>query len=99
MRHDKFYVYILEFDNGDFYIGYTPDIGKQLSKHKNQETPSPAGRNPKLQYLQVVATEKAAELREAELKRLLISNPEQLRLMALDFRGHMHDLGYDDLGL
>lgn len=98
LRHDKFFIYILEFDEGDLYIGHTADLNKQLSEHRKPKTPSTTGQNPKLQYVQIVATQKVAELREAELKRLINSNPNQIRLMIWDFRNRMRELGYDDLG-
>ncbi len=94
LRPDKFFVYILELDEGDFYIGHTADLTKQLSEHRDSEKSATAGRSSKLQYLQIVATQKAAELREVELKRLMLSNPEQIRLMIADFRLHMRELGY-----
>lgn len=93
---DKFFVYILEFDDGGFYVGHTKDLREQFSEHRNPEKSSDAIRNPKLHYVQIVATEKAAELRKTELKKLLNSNPEQIRLMIFDFRGHMHQLGFDE---
>ncbi|MFC2005415.1 GIY-YIG nuclease family protein [Chloroflexota bacterium] len=94
MRRDRFLVYILGLDNGEFYVGHTTDLRKRLSEHREQQTSSTAGRNPKLQYLQSVATQVAAELREAELKRLIESNPDQVRLMIEDFQGHMRELGF-----
>ncbi len=96
MRPDRFFVYILELDDGTLYVAHTTDLRKQLSEYREQKTASTAGRNPRLQYLQIVATKDAAELRETELKRLIASNPEQIGLMIYDFRGHMRDLGLKD---
>jgi len=98
MRSDRFFVYILEFNDGNFYVGHAKDLRKRVSEHRDPEKSSDAMRNPKLQYVQIVATQKAAELRETELKRLINSNPEQIRLMIYDFRGQMRQLGLDETG-
>lgn len=95
LRADRFFVYILELGKGDFYIGHTKDIRKRLSEFRGEKTPSTAGGNPKLQYLQVIATEKAAELREAELKRLMETNPSQIHLMISEFHRHMREFGLE----
>jgi len=94
-RPDRCFIYILEFEDGALSVGHTADIRKQLSEYREQKTSSTAGRNPKLQYLQIVATKEAAELRETELKGLMVSNPEQIRLMIDDFRGRMGNLGLE----
>ena len=90
-RADKFFVYILEFDDGNLYVSYTSD----LREHKEQRILSAAGRNPELGYLHIVATERAAELRETELKRLINSNPRQIDLMISEFHGRMRELGFE----
>ncbi|MFC2016591.1 GIY-YIG nuclease family protein [Chloroflexota bacterium] len=95
MRPDRLFVYILQFDNGDFYVGHTAELGKRFFEDTNQQTSSTAGGNPKLQYLEIVATKKAAELREDELKRLIDSNPSQIHLMIANFHKHMSELGLD----
>ena len=89
------FVYILELDGGGFYADYTADLRKRFAEHKAQKIPSSAGRNPRLQYVQTIATQRAAELRVAELKRLIESNPEQIRLMIKDFRAHLRESGLE----
>jgi len=96
MKPDRFFVYILEFADGGFYVGHTENLRKQLSEHKDPTISSAAMRNPKLQYVQIVASQKVAELRETELKKMIDSNPEQIRLMIYDFRGHMRQLGLEE---
>jgi len=91
LRPDRFFIYILEFDDDELCVGHTTDIRKRLAEYEKPGLTR--GRSPELQYLQIVATERAAELREAELKRLIESNPQQIRLMINDFRGHMGGLG------
>ncbi|MBI2329122.1 MAG: GIY-YIG nuclease family protein [Chloroflexi bacterium] len=95
MRLDRFFVYIVEFDGGDLRVGHTKDIKKRLSEYRDDKKSSSSGGNPKLQYLQVIATEKAAELHEAELKRLMESNPDQIRLMISQFHHHMREFGLE----
>ena len=89
MRPDRSYVYILQLDTEDFYVGLTTDLRKRLSEHRDKEMDSTAGLNPKLQYLEITATQKAAELRQAELKSLINSNPHQIHLMIDNFRKNM----------
>ena len=85
---DRFFVYILKLDNGDFYVGQARELRERLSEHRDQKVASTARRNPKLQYFEILPTREAAELREAELKRLRDSNPRQIRRMIIGF----HDL-------
>ena len=92
MSPDRFFVYILEFEEGDFYVGHTKDIRKQFAKYKDDKTVSV---KPKLQYLQDIDTEEAAKLREDELKRLIESNPGQVRLMISEFHRHMREFGFE----
>ncbi len=96
MRPDRYFVYLLEFDDGSFYVGHTKDLSKELAKHREQKTSSSARSKPKLQYAQVIATERAAELRKSELKELIVSNPEQIRLMIADFHRHMREFGSEE---
>jgi len=95
MRRDRFFIYILELDDGTLYIGHTTDLRQELADYRSQKKAAKGKGTASLQYLQIVATKRAAELREAELKRLLQSNPEQIRLMIQDFRAHMRDFGYE----
>lgn len=96
MRPDRFFIYILELDDGVLYVGHTTDLREQLAEQKEQKMSSTAGRSPRLQYLQLVATKEVAEEREVELKRLIESNPGQIHLMITDFTGRMRDLGYKE---
>lgn len=89
---DEFFVYILKLDNGDFYVGQTRELRERLSEHRDQKVPSTAGRTPKLQYFEVVSTREAAELREAELKRVKDSNPRQIRRMIISFHDHVREI-------
>jgi len=83
------FVYILGLTDGDFYVGHTTDMRKRFAEHREAKIPSTAGRNPKLRYMEIVATQKSAELREDELKRLIETNPSQIHLMLNKFDEHM----------
>ena len=85
-KAERFFVYILKLEGGNFYVGQTNELRSRLSEHRDQKTVSIAGRNPKLQYFEILPTRKAAELREAELKRLRDSNPRQIRRMIISFQ-------------
>jgi len=93
MEPGRCFVYIIELDDEILYVGHTTDISKRLSEYRDQKASSTAGRKPKLQYLETAATQKAAELREDELKRLVHSNPDQIRLMITKFHEHMREVG------
>ena len=88
-------IYILELDEGIFYIGRTMDIGREFPELKKRKTSYTSGHLPRLHYLEIAASEKAAELREAELRRVLKKNPEQIGVMVLDFHHHMRELGFE----
>ncbi len=95
MLPDKRFIYILESDDGVFYIGHTADIRREFPELRKQKTSSTVGRTARLHYLEVAANEGAAELREAELKRLLKTNPEQINAMILEFHHHMQEFGFE----
>ena len=94
-RSRRFFVYILEFDEGNFYVGHTKDIRKELAENRNAKILSTAGRNPRLQYVELAATVRDAEVREAELKRLVETNPEQIQMMVSEFHRLMREFGFE----
>ena len=96
MMPDKCFIYILEFDDGTFYVGHTKDIQSRLSELREKKTSSAARQKPKLHYLEIAVNERAAELREAELKKLIVSNPGQISAMALEFHHHMQEFGFEE---
>jgi len=92
---NRFFVYILKLDSGDFYIGHTRELRERLSEHRDKKTSSTAGRNPKLQYFEVLPNREAAELREADLKKLKDSNPRQIRRMIISFQDLIREVKLD----
>ncbi|MFH1382812.1 MAG: GIY-YIG nuclease family protein [Chloroflexota bacterium] len=95
-RPGRFYVYILEFGREEFYIGHANNMGelrRRFSRHKKLRTIDAAVQvKPRLQYLEIVPTERAAELRDAELKELLKTDPGQVHRMIDDFYREMREL-------
>jgi len=96
MSHDRRFIYVFEFDDGVFYVGHTADIRDVLSKFRERTESSIVGYNPRLQYVEAAVSEEAAELRESEVKKLILSNPDQMRMMALDFHNQMRELGLEE---
>ncbi|MFC2073214.1 GIY-YIG nuclease family protein [Chloroflexota bacterium] len=92
---ERVFVYILKLADGGFYVGHTTDIRKRFAEHRDAQIASTAGRNPKLQYMEISVNQKAAELREDELKRLVESNPRQIQLMINKFHDHMVEFGLE----
>jgi len=42
-----FYVYILKPENDQYYIGFTRDLKKRLTRHKNHSSPTTSRIEPK----------------------------------------------------
>lgn len=83
---EKFFVYILKNDMGEFYAGHTRDLRVRLGEHRDGKTKSTSGKNLTLQYYEMVNSRKAAEQKEVELKRLIISNERKVRIMVQEFQ-------------
>ena len=81
----KFFVYILKLDNGKFYIGQSNDLRARLSEHRDGESVSTKGLNPKLQYFEILPNRDSVERRETELKGIYDKNPRLIRRMLIDF--------------
>ena len=64
---DHFFVYILRLDGGKFYAGQTRELRERLSEHRDGQTQSTAGKNPKLVWYGMLATREQAAAREVEL--------------------------------
>ena len=91
----RFFVYIVEFDDGNLHVGHTKDLRKQLAGYLNRKT-SPTVPAPKLQYVELAATERDAELRQAELEKLIGSNPQQIQMMISEFHRLMREFGLEE---
>ena len=64
-----FYTYVLMCADGNLYIGSTTDLQRRLSQHEAAEVSATAHRSPvRLVYYEACRSEKAARLREKQLK-------------------------------
>ena len=91
---NRFFVYILKLDGGEFYAGQTRELRERLSEHRDGGTKSTAGRNPKLVWFGMLPTRDAAAAAEVELKKLVDSNPREVRRMVIGFRDLVDELDY-----
>ena len=91
---DRFFVYVLKLDGGEFYAGQTRELRERLSEHRDGRAKSTAGRNPKLVWFGIVGTREAATAMEVELKKLVHSNPREIRRMVLSFRDLTSELDF-----
>ena len=93
-KTDTFYVYLLKLDGGRFYAGQTRELRERLSEHRDGHTKSTAGRNPKLVWFGVLPSREAATSTEVELKKLVDSNPREIRRMVIGFKDLVQELDY-----
>ena len=91
---DRFFVYILKLDGGEFYAGHTRQLRERLSEHRDGRTKSTAGRDPKLVWFGMLPTREAAIAAEVELKKLVDRDPREVRRMVIDFQDLARELDY-----
>ena len=89
---DHFFAYILKLDDGFFYVGQTRELRERMSEHRDGKEPSTAGRDPQLQYFEVLSTRESAEQREVELKKIKDTNPRQIRRMIITFQDLLREV-------
>ena len=92
---DRFYVYILKLDGGEFYAGQTREIRERLMEHRDGTTKSTVGRNPRLVWFTIVPTRDEAEELEVELKKLVDGNPREVRRLVRKFQDLVEELDFD----
>jgi len=91
---DRFFVYILKFANGAFYAGQTRELRERLSEHRDGKAKTTAGQTPKLVWFGIVKSREAATSMEVELKKLIDSNPREIRRMIISFQDLVKELDY-----
>ncbi len=67
LERERRYVYILELDNGNYYIGQTYELESRLAQHKQGKTSSTKGLNPELVYFEDLIGKSNALEREQEV--------------------------------
>ena len=90
----EFFVYILKLDGNVFYAGQTRELRERLMEHRDGDTVSTAGKNPRLVWFTQVSTRDAAVTLEAELKRLCDKNPREIRRRVRRFQDLVEQLDF-----
>ena len=73
------YIYVLTLDSGDYYLGQTENLERQIEEHYHGQFPSTAGRNPQLVWSEEWSG-LSAKLQERmdKLSRLYNENPRAM---------------------
>lgn len=90
----EFFVYILKLEGGSFYAGQTRELRERLSEHRDGNTMSTAGKNPKLVWFAAFPSRDAATSMEVDLKKLIDTNPREIRRLVVRFRDFIRELDY-----
>jgi len=93
---DRFFVYILLMNTGEYYVGQTREIHERLHEHRNNMSQSTKGKEPKLQWFTTVQTRNEAADLEVELQQLN-SNPagrREINRLIVDFKQLSDQLDY-----
>ena len=64
-----YYVYVLVDDNGKTYTGYSKDLKRRMSEHRQGQGYTKSGSNWQLCYYEAFASKEDAVRREDALKR------------------------------
>ena len=90
----EFFIYILKLDGGRFYAGQTRELRERLSEHRDGNTKSTAGKNPRLVWFATLPSRDAATSAEVELRKLIDTNPREIRRMVVSFQDLIRELDY-----
>ena len=90
----EFFVYILKLDGNVFYAGQTRELRERLMEHRDGDTVSTAGKNPRLVWFTQVSTRDEAVTLEAELKRLCDKNPREIYRRVRRFQDLVEQLDF-----
>lgn len=93
---DRFFVYILLMNDGEYYIGQTREIHERLHEHRNNQTLSTKGKEPKLQWFTTVQTRSEAADLEVELQQLAsnATGRREINRLIVDFKQLSDQLDY-----
>ena len=69
-KANEFFVYILNLDGGEYYVGHTRELHERLLEHRNNMSASTKGRNPKLVWFTTAPTRDEAASLEQYLQQL-----------------------------
>ncbi len=91
---DSFYVYVLKLNRGGIYVGQTRELQERIQEHKEGRSTYTAGKNPKLQYFEVLPSRHQALVREVEIKRMARRNHSEVRRMITRFHDMVGELNF-----
>jgi predicted GIY-YIG superfamily endonuclease len=94
-KEDVFYVYILNFDNGSYYIGHSRELRGRILEIKNDNNISDIGKEPKLQYFEIHPNRQAAMIREVEIKEIYKNNNREVSRMITRFSDLVRELDFE----
>ena len=89
-----FYVYILNFDNGSYYIGHSRELRGRLVEIRSDNTISEFGKEPKLQYFEIHPNRQSAMIREAEIKEIYKNDNREISRMISRFNDLVQELDF-----
>ena len=93
---DRFFVYILMQNDGDYYIGITSELRERLHEHRFNQSYSTAVKEPKLQWFTTVRTRAEAADLEVKLKQMNSHPPSRREITrwVTDFKELTEELDY-----
>ncbi|MCE2499868.1 MAG: HRDC domain-containing protein [Dehalococcoidia bacterium] len=93
---DRFFVYILLLNNGEYYVGQTREIHERLLEHRNNQSRSTRRKEPKLQWFTTVRTRSEAADLETELQQLNsnANDRREINRWIVDFKQLYDQLDY-----
>ena len=94
-KEDVFYVYILNFDNGSYYIGHSRELRGRILEIRNDNNISDFGKEPKLQYFEIHPNRQEAIKREAEIKKIYKNNNQEISRMITRFSDFVKELDFE----
>ena len=90
----EFYVYVLKLEGGAFYAGQTRELRERLTEHRDGTVASTADKNPRLVWFTIVPSREDATELEVELKKLVDSNPREVRRLVVGFQDLVRELDF-----
>ena len=95
-KEDVFYVYIIVFDNGFYYIGHSRELRGRILEIRNDNNVSDFGKEPKLQYFEIHPNRQEAIKREAEIKKIYKNNNQEISRMITRFSDLVRELDFEE---
>ena len=94
-KEDVFFVYIIVFDNGFYYIGHSRELRGRILEIRNDNNVSDFGKEPKLQYFEIHPNRQEAIKREAEIKKIYKNNNREISRMITRFSDLVKELDFE----